>query len=135
MASKQIRTYFCKPCDERHQAPSNANCTRNRRDDEPVNSPIGENPSAPSSLGASQQGLAQGARPKTTLQSKPGPKKAPTERKGATGKRRRLEHRASTTFNDSDNTNNTNIESEVIRPNAVSLDLIMQILDPLYTEG
>ena len=142
MASKrQTRTYFCKPCDERHQAPTNAKCTRGRRDEQDVNNdPTGNNPPAPASPGQRRRQEATGARPKTTTRAAHGP--GPTGQKGAAGKRRRIDKRASTKLNtvDSDSDIDNNIDkptadNNIDNPTAVSLDLIMQKLDALSTES
>ena len=118
---KQTRTYFCRPCKERHAAPTNAKCPRKRNnaakptgnDSSDEGSPASGHRSSPSKANRASKRGRQGSS---------SPEAQATERRTTKARRKRKDYQASMPHEE---------HSEVEN----SLDLILQRLETLSNES
>ena len=105
--AKQVRTYFWRPCNARHQAPTNAKCQRN---DDTDNRPTSPEPPTHESPEKQPPWQGTGARPKTRTRTTPQPQAGTSQGTRTSGKRRRVDYQGSLepTQSNSPNDNDAN---------------------------
>ena len=122
MAAKQTRIYFCRSCDERHPAPTNAKCQRNKE-------PIEGDPPGERNDGKRAPATNHRAKPahstranKRLRQGSSSPEAEATDRLPVSPKKKRRNFQAT-------------LEPEEHSGTEASLDLILQRLDSISSES